>query len=457
MKPMSGKIEAPRIAVGLLSGVTEIEFSVNGIFESDEGRQFTSGSYLAQVPPSSPGQFIVISEAGETIYTGPQLRLRPTISTNTFRIKNVVIGIGFHWEQREEQAFTGELEVRVTKALQLLMINRTSVEVYLTSVISSEMSDTAHPELLKAHAVISRSWLLAQLSPWKVNRQESTSGAQQIDAQTIIRWYDRENHDDFDVCADDHCQRYQGVTKAATASALEATGKTAGEVLMFGGEICDARYSKSCGGMIESYPAAWEDVEIAYLTAHYDGEVWPEEYREPLTTEANAESWILGDPPSFCSPPGDEVLAKILPGFDQKTGDYYRWVRRLEQGELIDLLKRKLNLEIGRVLAIEPLERGASGRIIRLRLIGEQATVTIGKELEIRRALSSSHLYSSAFVVRPEVGGDHVPGAFTLHGAGWGHGVGLCQIGAAVMAEKGFDYAQILRHYFPGVRLERAY
>jgi peptidoglycan hydrolase-like amidase len=368
-----------------------------------------------------------------------------------------MIGIGFHWEQREEQAFTGELEVRVTKELQLLLINRTSVEEYLTSVISSEMSETAHPELLKAHAVISRSWLLAQLAPWKVNRLAPGAGAQQIDAQTIFRWYDRENHDDFDVCADDHCQRYQWVTKAATVSASNATGKTAGEVLMFGSEICDARYSKSCGGMIESYPAAWEDVDIPYLTAHYDGVSWPEEYREPLTTEANAESWILGDPTSFCSPPGDEVLAKILPGFDQKTGDYYRWVRRLEQEELIEILKRKLNLEIGQVLEIEPLERGASGRIIRLRLIGERATVTIGKELEIRRALSPSHLYSSAFVVRREDGVDQVPAAFTLHGAGWGHGVGLCQIGAAVMAEKGYDYVQILRHYFPGVRLERAY
>jgi peptidoglycan hydrolase-like amidase len=285
-----------------------------------------------------------------------------------------------------------------------------------------------------------------------------TAGGEGSD-KALIRWYGRESHRGFDVCADDHCQRYQGISKAFSRSAFDAVRDTRGKVLVYGGEICDARYSKSCGGMTEVYRAAWEDREVPYLTSVYDvpGSE-PSRYRMPLSNEANAEAWITSSPPAYCGMVTPEVLARIVPSFDQETPDSYRWRVEQSQDELSEILRLKLGIDLGRVRALEPLERGESGRIIRLRIVAEKRTLVIGKELEIRRALSRSHLYSSAFVVRATQGHlSDYPARFSLIGAGWGHGVGLCQIGAAAMADRGYSHEEILTHYFKGAELGSLY
>jgi SpoIID/LytB domain protein len=352
---------------------------------------------------------------------------------------------------------------------KLLVINDVSVEQYLVSVISSEMSASAHHELLKAHAIISRSWLLAQLAPWKVEREKFPQPREIIekgdDKKELIRWYDKENHRDFDVCADDHCQRYQGITKALKTidgalgqeKVRSVIQTTFGRVLTFDDHICDARFSKSCGGMVEQYASAWEDVQIPYLTPLYDGETFPAEFALPLTNEKNAEAWITSAPAAFCNSNDRTILQRILPDFDQETTDFYRWQVTITQTELQSLLHKKLGIEFGAVHSLEPVERGASGRLIKLRITGEKTTLVLGKELEIRRVLSPSHLYSSAFVIRPEFHGGNIPASFTLIGAGWGHGVGLCQIGAALMAEEGYAHENILAHYYPGSSLHKLY
>jgi SpoIID/LytB domain protein len=273
----------------------------------------------------------------------------------------------------------------------------------------------------------------------------------------LTNWYDRDNHADFDICADDHCQRYQGIAKATAAHVYEAINATAGVVLMHGDELCDARFSKSCGGFTELFASAWQDADVAYLQAFYDGETFPDEYALPLNDETNATRWIRNAPAAFCSTDDRTILQRILPSFDQETEDFYRWRTTIEQDELQRLLKQKLKLELGAIRALEPVERGASGRLTKLRIVGERATVSIGKELEIRRALSASHLYSSAFVIEANDVTNGIPASFTLIGAGWGHGVGLCQIGAALMAERGYSYEQILQHYYRGATLQRLY
>jgi SpoIID/LytB domain protein len=316
------------------------------------------------------------------------------------------------------------------------------------------MSASAHPELLKAHAVVSRSWLLAQLHPWNKARKKPSFTARESDGEKqLIRWYDQESHSGFNVCADDHCQRYQGFTKASLRKAKDAIRETRGQVLAYGEELCDARYSKSCGGMTERFNSAWEDVDAPYLPVQYDGESFPPGYALPLRDEANAAAWIRNAPPAFCNTNDRSLLGKILPDFDQETTDFYRWRVTIEQEELQELLWRKLGVKFGKIRRLEPVERGGSGRIVRLRIVGEHETMTIGKELEIRRALSPSHLYSSAFVVET----DEDASRFTLIGAGWGHGVGLCQIGAALMAERGYSFQQILQHYYRGARLFELY
>jgi len=385
-----------KLAVGLIEGLESVDVELLGNFADASGRSYSPGRYHFDTE-----QTLVPAEAGAS-----------------FAIDDIVIGIGFHWERKERQVFRGDL--RLVKRTGLTAINDVSLEEYVTSVISSEMSASCPLELLKAHAVISRSWLcFPKLQP-------ETTGPGNVSIRqgdVIMRWYGREAHEDFDVCADDHCQRYQGITKAYSPSVAEAARATAGEVLDYGGKICDARFSKCCGGLTEEYQSAWDDRSVPYLISF------------PDTDEKGHV---------YCDTNDKTLLAQILPGFDQETRDFYRWTVKYSGEDIRQLVWSRLSEDVGIVLDLEPLERGPSGRIIRLRIHGTEKSLVIGKELEIRRALSRSHLYSSAFDVERD--GEK----FVLNGKGWGHGVGLCQIGAAVMASRGKNYREILRHYYPG-------
>jgi SpoIID/LytB domain protein len=445
----------PVVSVRLMTSAEGVVFELKGAFVNSAGERLAGGSYRAR-PVNNDVE--IVSEGGPRWLSASECRLTPAAASASFLVRDVTIGIDFHWQQKQDQEFQGSLKVKLDADDRLTVINEVPVEAYLTGVISSEMSADSHPELLKAHSVVSRSWLLAQMKPWKKERRKPSFAPQTIGGEKrLIRWYDQESHADFDVCADDHCQRYQGVTKATSAAVYEAIRATFGQVLTFDDELCDARYTKSCGGMTESYDAAWEDESFPYLAVSYDGEDFPVGFDLPLTDEANAQRWIRNSPPAFCNTTDSVVLGKILPDFNQATTDFYRWRVTIPQDELRELLRAKLGVEFGAVHKLEAVERGASGRIVRLRIEGERETMVIGKELEIRRALSPSHLYSSAFVVESEgvIGG--APAAFTLIGAGWGHGVGLCQIGAALMAERGFDFRRILEHYYRGARLYGLY
>lgn len=441
----------PTVSVGLMAGAETIDFELKDRFVADNGDYFGAGNYRARV---AQGQVEIVDSAGHPVVAAPHIRLKPAGSSSSFVVRDVTIGIDFHWQRKQDQEFHGALRIQLDSDGQLIVVNEVPVEAYLTSVISSEMSADAHPELLKAHSIISRSWLLAQMKPWKKERHSHSSLVQPFGAeQQLIRWYGQESHEDFDVCADDHCQRYQGVTKVTSPGAYEAIRATFGQALVYGDELCDARYSKSCGGMTESFDAAWEDERMPYLAVSYDGETFPSGFNLPLSDETNAERWIRNSPPAFCNTNDKTILRKILPDFDQETTDFYRWRVTIALDELQELLRRKLGVDFGAIRKIEPVERGASGRIVRLRIVGKREKMIIGKELEIRRALSPSHLYSSAFVVES----DKSNKAFTLIGAGWGHGVGLCQIGAALMAERGYDFRRILEHYYRGAQLSKLY
>ncbi len=442
--------QEPALRIGLIAGAREVRFALAGRFVTGDGE------------PASEGDHTASAENGAVMLDGvtgsPAITLSPAdFDSCRFTVHGVKIGIDFHWEREESQQFQGALKL-VADGDALTLINELPLESYLISVISSEMSASCPAELLRAHAVVSRSWLLAQLKRAASNSTQPsvrTEGSK----DELIRWYGRENHLGFDVCADDHCQRYQGIGKAFSQAAFDAVRDTRGRVLIYDDEICDARYSKSCGGMTEVYRAAWEDKDVPYLTSVYDvpGSE-PSGYRMPLSTEANAEAWITSSPPAYCGVVTPELLARIVPAFDQETPDFYRWRVDYSQEELSEILRSRLGVEFGRVRALEPLERGESGRIIRLRIAGDKRTLVIGKELEIRRALSRSHLYSSAFVVRAAKGHlSDYPARFTLIGAGWGHGVGLCQLGAAVMADRGHSHGEILSHYFKGAKIVDLY
>jgi SpoIID/LytB domain protein len=375
-------------------------------------------------------------------------------AADSFVLEDVVIGIGFHWERHERQCFRGALRV-IVENNKLRAINIVGVEEYLTSVISSEMSATSSMGLLKAHAVISRSWLLSQIAQRDAKRTDSQSFTQTDDE--LIRWYDREDHTLFDVCADDHCQRYQGITRRTTDSALQAVSETTGEVLTFGGEICDARFSKCCGGAFEEFQYCWEPQPHPYLTCGLDNDdacaTLPD-----LTDEAEAERWIRSAPESFCNTSDRNVLSQVLNGYDRETADFYRWRVDYTQEELSTLIRQRSGVDYGEIVDLKPVARGVSGRIWKLQIVGTRRTMTIGKELEIRRTLSPSHLYSSAFVVeRKELSANGIPTRFAIIGAGWGHGVGLCQIGAAMMSERGYGYDAILSHYYRGATIEKLY
>jgi SpoIID/LytB domain protein len=376
-------------------------------------------------------------------------------SISSFELKDVTIGINFHWERKENQLFKGSLKF-IVEGEKITAINFLGVEEYLTSVISSEMSATASLELLKAHAVISRSWLLAQID----KNIEITNSSEKYSTMTesegeLIRWYDREDHTRFDICADDHCQRYQGITRASTSIVKDAIGQTRGELLMSEGKICDARYSKSCGGVFEEFQYCWEDKQYPYLVKQRDSK--SDTIIPDLTVEKNAVEWIKESPESFCNTTDKKVLSQVLNNYDQETVNFYRWSVKYSQKELSQLILKRSGTDYGDILDLVPIERGTSGRLVKLKIVGTKRTRIIGKELEIRRTLSESHLYSSAFFVEKEMGSEQEPFAFTLKGAGWGHGVGLCQIGAAVMGEKGYNYKEILLHYFIGATINKMY
>jgi SpoIID/LytB domain protein len=416
------------------------------------GRPIGEGEYVASCERNE------IRLDGGAQINGAEIVLTPVaFDSSRFTIHGVTIGVDFHWQRTESQTFQGSLRLKATPS-GITVINELPLESYLVSVISSEMSASCPPELLRAHAIVSRGWLLAQLEKAHSAAEQgqdsaSQAGTSQVDqpSDNLIRWYDRENHSDFDVCADDHCQRYQGTTKAFSETVFRAVADTCGQVLVFDGQICDARYSKSCGGMTERYSAVWEDKYVPYLDCFYDGADDPRGYALPLTDDANAKRWITSSPSAYCNTTSSELLSRILPGFDQETLDFFRWEVGYEAAELGEIIHSRLGIDLGLVVNLEPLERGCSGRIIRLKITGEHRTVVVGKELEIRRVLSRSHLYSSAFVVRKEAG------KFRLIGAGWGHGVGMCQIGAAVMADSGKTHEQILAHYFRSAALRSLY
>ncbi len=366
-------------------------------------------------------------------------------SSHTFSLFNVTIGNRFHWEMKEDQAYQGDLILRLRQDGTISAINEISLEDYLKSVISSEMSPEAPIEFLKVHAILSRSWLLAGLAR---ERTEKASEEKTVQKEgEVTRWYDREDHDLFDVCADDHCQRYQGITKIVSEQAEEAILETRGMVITYLNQICDARYSKACGGITENFETAWGDHSVPYLRTISDAAT----PHNPIGTEEEASTWILSKPDAYCNTGDIQFLEKILSGIDRETKDFFRWRVEYAREELEEILQAKTGFDFGTLKEIAPVSRGPSGRISRLRIVGSKKSLMVGKELEIRRWLSDTHLYSSAFVVKHE--GDR----FIFHGAGWGHGVGLCQIGAAVMARQGFSAEEILKHYFSGVEIKKIY
>lgn len=375
----------------------------------------------------------------------------------SFELNDVTIGIQFHWERKEDQTFKGSLELRIENE-KITAINILPLEDYLVSVISSEMNATSNIELLKAHAIISRSWLLAQTDKSKAIRQsENLYQSISESDNEYIRWYDREDHLNFDVCADDHCQRYQGITRQSTPLVEQAIAETRGILIMHDGKICDARFSKSCGGISETFENVWEPEVHPYLQPVIDNPVLPEGFDANLTNEEAAQKWIRNSPEAFCNTQEKKILSQVLNDYDQETTDFYRWRLVYHQADIAELIARKSGRDFGEIIDLIPVQRGFSGRLNKLKIVGTKLSLAIGKELEIRKTLSESHLYSSAFVVDKLNIENGIPMQFVLTGAGWGHGVGLCQIGAAMMSAKGYKYDQILLHYFKGATITKEY
>ena len=410
----------PNVSVGIVSG-EKISFVLNS-------------EYVAKGEVITGPQTVEFSEGG-ILWRGTQYRhltFTPQTEGASFSLNDVTIGVNFHWERKEQQTFEGTLRI-VVEADKIVAINELPVEKYLTSVISSEMSATSSLEFLKAHAVISRSWLLAQIEKRRQHEKGGDSFFSFIKKDDeLIRWYDRDDHTIFDVCADDHCQRYQGITKQSSPAVEQAISETRGQILAYEGEICDARFHKCCGGETEEYQYCWEDTPKPYLVS-------------------------IQDP--YCNTKDQKILSQVLNDFDQETPDFYRWTVEYTQEELSELVNRKLKDDFGLITDLIPLDRGKSGRIWRLKIVGTKKTFIIGKELEIRRALSESHLLSSAFDVEktPSPLGEGRGEVFVLKGRGWGHGVGLCQIGAAVMGEQGKAYDEILLFYYRNAEIQRLY
>jgi stage II sporulation protein D len=441
--------EEPRIDVGILDERDKVQGRFNGVYTHDS--HVLSGQFIAA---AADGQAVLLLEqSGAIVARGSALLFEATRGA-TFTIFGVTIGGDFHWERREDQSFPGDLLLRARIDGTLAIVNRVHVEQYLQSVVSSEMRPSAPREFLRIHAILSRSWLLSLLERRNTptGRRGQTEGAVDKPSE-VIRWYGGEDHDLYDVCADDHCQRYHGLGKITCAGPEEAVAETRGAVITCGGDICDARYSKACGGLTEEYSSAWDDVDVPYLVSVSDAEMT----YCPVASEEDANRWMLTTPSAYCQTTDGDLLSQVLPDFDRETNDFFRWTVRYAVGELTEIVRERSGLDLGEVQKLVPLQRGPSGRIRRLKIEGSKGSVIVGKELEIRRWLSRTHLYSSAFVVETHMGRGGRAESFTLRGAGWGHGVGLCQIGAAVMASRGFSAPEILGHYFTGVRIEKVY
>ena len=452
MRGLSQQVrDQPQITVGIMDRQVEITGRLDGDFRVG-GFGPVSGRFSAR---SEAGTIVLFDEMHREISRSPSIRLtakegvtlRPG-SRSTFSLTNVTIGNRFHWERKEDQTFQGDLIFRLREDRTIAAVNEISLEDYLTSVISSEMSGAAPVEFLKVHAILSRSWFLAALDRQeRIEKDITPSGKRTEEEREVNRWYERQDHDLFDVCADDHCQRYQGILKMIPKQTEEAVLETRGKVITYQGKICDARYSKACGGITEEFGTAWDDRHVPYLGIISDAPV----HHQPIRTEEEASAWILSAPEAYCNTKDEALLEKILPDVDRETKTFFRWRVEYPRSELGEILKEKSGFDFGMIQEIVPLCRGPSGRISRLKIAGTNRSMVVGKELEIRRWLSRSHLYSSAFVVRDEAD------RFIFLGAGWGHGVGLCQIGAAVMATRGFSAEQILKHYFRGVEIEKIY
>lgn len=436
-------MKEPEISVGIVNA-QEIHFTLNARF-------------LAKGETVSGNQQVSFEEGG-ILWNGNvyrELTFTPLDEDSSFSLYDVTIGINFHWERQETQSFIGTLKLVVYEG-KITAINILPAEDYLTSVISSEMNATSSLEFLKAHAVVSRSWLLAQIEKRKAMSKKQGDFFSFVKTDTeYIRWYDREDHTIFDVCADDHCQRYQGITKATNQSVAEAVKATCGQVMMYKNSICDARFSKCCGGITEEFDTCWENKKYPYLTAVRDDK--NDTAMPDLTIEEEADKWIRSTPDSFCNTHDKHIISQILNNYDQETTNFYRWKVRYTQEELAELIRTNTKCDYGQIIDLIPVERGKSGRISKLKIVGTLKTLIIGKELEIRRTLSDTHLFSSAFVVDKGPQQDDAPAWFELTGAGWGHGVGLCQIGAAVMGEKGYNYNDILLHYYKDADIRKLY
>ena len=431
-------VNEPTISVGVISAeVITVNFLDS--YTSIDGSTLFSGTHIFRI---KNGHFFMDDNE---IVDSKKLEFISTNINSRFELHEVVIGIGFHWQRAETQTFTGDLSIIVDDD-KIWAVNRLKIEDYLFCVIASEMSATSSLELLKAHAVVSRSWLMAQLARHNDVAVHSISD----DARGLfVRYYDRDDHHLFDVCADDHCQRYQGVTRANNPAVRAAIDATRGLLLTHNGQICDARFSKCCGGQTELFETCWQDEYKDYLTSFVDNELNNNDL--DLTIEANAVRWIKSQPKAYCNTNNSKILRQILNSYDQETPDFYRWRVVYNRRELTDIFRKKSGFDIGEIVDLQPIERGPSGRIKLLKVVGTKRSLTIGKELEIRRVLSPSHLYSSAFIVERSDDGE----TFTFIGAGWGHGVGMCQIGAAVMAENGFEFLYILQHYFRNSQIEK--
>jgi len=443
-------MEQPKLKIGIMSEL-EIKFCFKGEYLSPgKGIKYIGN----QTIHLEKDQIMLNGLPAKT----EDLLFEPADKKNgSFELKEVTIGVQFHWERKEDQLFKGALQF-LTENNLLVAINILPLEDYLISVISSEMSATSSIELLKAHAITSRSWLIAQVVKGKELRQAREKYQTIFESdEEYIRWWDREDHALFDVCADDHCQRYQGITRQTSPLVEKAVEETAGLVLMSGGQVCDARFSKSCGGVTETFEMVWEPVVHSYLPTLYDYDEKVSDIGMKLTEESSAEAWIRSSPAAFCNTTDHKVLSQVLNDYDQETVDFYRWKVSYSQAEIAELIKRKTGVDFGNIIYLNPIQRGHSGRIIKLEIVGTLNKMVFGKELQIRKILSNSHLYSSAFVVDRYDISDGLPAQFVLTGAGWGHGVGLCQIGAAMMGEKGYSHEEILMHYFVGAELKKMY
>jgi stage II sporulation protein D len=441
--------DEPKITVGIMDRQREVAGSLDGGFFGDGFGPLT-GRFSARV---LAGRIALTDGEMREIARYPWVRLTAG-KGSTFRLFHVTIGDRFHWERTEDQTFQGDLILRPREDGTIAAINMISLEDYLKSVICSEMSGAAPMEFLKVHAILSRSWLLAALERKGRTKETSVPAGKTTEADgEVIRWYDREEHDLYDVCADDHCQRYQGTTKIVSGNAEEAVRETRGMAITYNDEICDARYSKACGGRTEDFDTAWEDKGIPYLAGISDAPV----PHGPILTEEEAARWIVSKPEAYCNTEDAHLLEGILPDFDRPTKDFFRWTIEHSREELEEIIREQSGFSLGTLRDIVPLRRGCSGRISRLKIVGSERSVIVGKELEIRRWLSKSHLYSSAFVVTASQNSQGEAETFAFHGAGWGHGVGLCQIGAAVMATRGFLAEAILKHYFQGVEITKVY